>query len=168
MLHEWTHWPLGGTAVISNEKFQTNISNKYLNHLLWNSPQVNTIKPHRWWVNIVLCAIRQHAITWNTIDMWQHMDGVTRLQWVNTRATHIYVCISKLTIIGLDSGLLPGRHQAIIRTNAGILLIWPLGTNFSEISIKIYAFSFKKMHLKMSSEKSSQAIILSQPQMCFS
>ena len=43
--------------------------------------------------------------------------------------------------------------QAIIWTNAGILLIGPLGTNFSEIVIEIYIFSFKEMHLKMSSGK---------------
>ena len=39
--------------------------------------------------------------------------------------------------------------QAIIGTNAGVLLIDPLGTNFSEILIKIYNFLVKKMHLKM-------------------
>ena len=54
-------------------------------------------------------------------------------------------------IIGLDNGLSPGRRQAIIWTNDGILLIGPLGTNFSEILIEIYIFSFKKMHLKISS-----------------
>ena len=65
------------------------------------------------------------------------------------RVTHI--CVNKLTIIGSDNGLSPGRRQAIIWTNDGILLIGPLGTNFSEILIAIYIFSFKKMHLKMSS-----------------
>ena len=34
--------------------------------------------------------------------------------------------------------------QAITWTNAGILLIGPLGTNFSEILIRINTFSFKK------------------------
>ena len=67
------------------------------------------------------------------------------------RVTHI--CVSKLTIIGLDNGLSPGRRQAIIWTNVGILLIRPLGTNFSEILIEIHTFSFKKIHLKMSSGK---------------
>ena len=43
-----------------------------------------------------------------------------------------------------------GRRQAIIGTNAGILLIGPLGTNFSEILIEIYTFPFKEMHLQMS------------------
>ena len=64
-----------------------------------------------------------------------------------------HICISKLNFIGSDSGLPPGRHQAIIWSNAGILLIRTLGTNVSEISIKIHIFSFKKMHFKMSSGK---------------
>ena len=67
------------------------------------------------------------------------------------RVTHI--CVGKLTIIGSDNGLSPGRRQAIIWTNAGILLIGPLGTKFSEILIKIYTFSFKKINLKVSSGK---------------
>ena len=67
------------------------------------------------------------------------------------RVTHI--CVSKLTIIGSDNGLLPGPHQAIIWTNGWILLIGPLGTNVNEIVIEIYIFPFKKMHLKMSSGK---------------
>ena len=67
------------------------------------------------------------------------------------RVTHI--CVSKLSIIGSDNGLSPDRRQAIIWTNAGILLIGPLGTNFSEILIAIEAFSFRKMHLKISSAK---------------
>ena len=67
------------------------------------------------------------------------------------RVTHI--CINKLTIISSDNGLSPGRRQAIIWTNAEILLIGPSGTNFSENFIGIQTFSFKKMHLKMSSAK---------------
>ena len=67
------------------------------------------------------------------------------------RETHIWV--HNLTIIGSDNGLSPGRRQAIIWTNAGILLIGTLWTNFSEILIRIRIFSFKKMGLKMSSAK---------------
>ena len=37
--------------------------------------------------------------------------------------------------------------------NDGILLIGPMGTNFSEILIGILTFSFKKIHLKVSSAK---------------
>ena len=67
------------------------------------------------------------------------------------RVTH--KCVSKLTIIVSNNGLSLGRRQAIIWNNVGILLIGPLGINFSEILIEIYTFSFKKMHLKMSSGK---------------
>ena len=64
-----------------------------------------------------------------------------------------HICIGKLTIIASDNGLSPERRQAIIWTNAGLLLIGPQRTNFSEILIGIQIFSFKKMHLKMSSAK---------------
>ena len=63
------------------------------------------------------------------------------------------ICVGDLTIIGSDNGLAPSRRQAIIWINAGIFLIQPLGTNFSEILIEILTFSFKKMHLKVSSAK---------------
>ena len=63
------------------------------------------------------------------------------------------ICVTKLTIIDSDSGLSPGRRQAIIWTKAGILLIQALGTSFHEILNEILIFSFKKMHLKMSSAK---------------
>ena len=75
------------------------------------------------------------------------MNGLTH--W--GRVTHI--CVGKLTTIGSDNGLSPGRRQAIIWNKAGILLIRNLGTNFSEILSEIYTFSFKKIHLKMSSGK---------------
>ena len=64
-----------------------------------------------------------------------------------------HICVGNLTIIGSHNGLSPGRRQAIIWTNAGVLLIEPLRTNFSEISIGIQTFLFKKMHLNMSSAK---------------
>ena len=62
-----------------------------------------------------------------------------------------HICISKLTAICSDNGLSPRCCQATIWTNTGILLFWILGSNFSEILIKIYTYSFKKMHLTMSS-----------------
>ena len=42
-------------------------------------------------------------------------------------------CVGNLTTSGSDDGLSPDRRQAIIWTNAGILLIGPLWTSFSEI-----------------------------------
>ena len=64
-----------------------------------------------------------------------------------------HICVSKLTIIGSDDGLSPGRRHAIIWINFGILLIRTWRTNFSEILGEIHSFSFSKMHLKMSSVK---------------
>ena len=87
---------------------------------------------------------------WSTAENKIHwVDYTTLTHW--GRVTHI--CISKLSIIGSDNGLSPGRRQAIIWNNVGILSIRTLGTNFSEIVSEIHAFSFKKMHLKMSSAK---------------
>ena len=64
-----------------------------------------------------------------------------------------HICISKQTIIGSDNGLSHARRQVIIWTNAGILSIRTLGTNFSEILREIHIFSFKNIHLKMLSGK---------------
>ena len=55
-----------------------------------------------------------------------------KIEWISNlthwgRVTHI--CVGKLTNIGSDNGLSPGRRQSIIWTNAGIPLIGPLGTN---------------------------------------
>ena len=45
----------------------------------------------------------------------------------------------------------PGWRQVIIGINAGISFIGTLWTNFSELVIEIKTFSFKEMHVKMSS-----------------
>ena len=48
-------------------------------------------------------------------------------------------------IIGSGIGLSPGRRQVIICTNAGILLIKPLETNFSEVLIEIHTLSYTRV-----------------------
>ena len=93
-----------------------------------------------------LCNL-QHNCLFSCWRVWICCFALTH--W--GRVTHI--CVGEQTIIVSDNGLTPGRRQAIIWTNARILLIWPLGTNFSEMSIEIHTFSFKKIHLKMSSGK---------------
>ena len=82
---------------------------------------------------------------------------LVKIHW--GRVTHL--CVGKLTIICSDNGLSPGRHQAITWTNVGILLIGPLWTNFSEILIEIHTFSFKKIHLNMSSENDGHFVLAS-------
>ena len=55
---------------------------------------------------------------------------------------HIYASVNRVSIVS-DNGLLPIRHQAILWTNAGVLSIGPIRTNFSEILIKIKIFIHK-------------------------
>ena len=109
----------------------------------------------KWFYNIdSIQEVKIHPQGWQNLSILlsQYHNG-----WSPDHLTHwgrvTHICVSELTIIGSNNGLSPGRRQAIIWTNAGILLTEPLGTNFSEILIEIHAFSFKKMHLKMSSAK---------------
>ena len=110
--------------------------------------------PHVGPMNLAIRAIRfiyaWKRGPWSTpVSIVMHVCPESLTHW--GRVTHI--CVIKLTIIGSDNGLSPGRHQAIIWINAGILLIRTLGTNFSEILSEIHTFAFKKIHLKMSSGK---------------
>ena len=122
--------------------------------------------PRKMWMNIQYVILEIVFIgTFNEIfsrlmayDLINKTENIKSPQtgWLNElthwgQVTHIYV--GNLTIIGSDNGLSPGRRQAIIWTNAGILLIGPLGTNFNETSIEIHTFSFKKIYLKLSSGK---------------
>ena len=114
----------------------------------------NDIK-ESFWINTMIeqtkCLVRKTLLVWYHYDKTWLCDTYNGMLTHWGRVTHIYV--SNLTIIGSDNGLWPGRCQAIIWINAGISLNGPLGTNFSEILIKILTFSFMKMHLKVSSAK---------------
>ena len=115
---------------------------------------------HLFFIMGILILLRQHLCTetapraaslhsGTVLIILMFVFSMSLTHW--GRVTHI--CVGNLTIIGSDNGLSPGRRQAIIWNNAGLLLIEPLGTNFSEISIGVQTFSFKKMHLNMSSAK---------------
>ena len=102
--------------------------NYFLIYMTFNSK--NYISITKWWY-----------LVWKRTDVLTHWGRVT------------HICVGNLTIIGSDNGLSPGRRQTITWTNVGILLIGPLGTNFSEMLIEIHTFSFKKIYSKMSSGK---------------
>ena len=97
-------------------------------------------------------SLYDKLLHYDTLNSYRNMwiNKSAGLKWLNLthwgRLTHI--CISKLTIISSDNGLSPDW-----RPIAGILLIGPLGTNFSETLIETHIFSSMKMHLKMSSGK---------------
>ena len=79
----------------------------------------------RQWLGVI--SVRPSLPTYTYSLLTLSLEEVTH--W--GRVMHIYV--SKLSIIGSDNGLLPGRCQAVTWSNADLLLIGPLGTNFSEI-----------------------------------
>ena len=128
--HHWNSWWPGGHLNIKMPSYQYRTSH-YRDKMVW------------WLYYLCLSIYNRNPSTGkhSLINILTHWGRVT------------HVCVSKLTIIGSDNGLSPDRRQAIIWTNAGILLHGPLGTNFSEILIEILTFSFKKMHLKVSAKR---------------
>ena len=165
-MHEIWRYYIMGIEMIFNTLWPSHTitlrTRKYtygLNHS--NGSQDNSCRP-----NLCLILDCDQYLKWSgyintpnwSISDWFQLQG-SRQKCISKkedlthwgRVTHI--CVSKKTIIGSDNGLPPGRHQAIIWTNAGLLLIGTLGTNFSEILIKIRIFSFKKMGFNVSSAK---------------
>ena len=72
-----------------------------------------------------------------------------------------HICFCNLTNFGSDNGLAPTRHQAIIWAIVGILLIEPLGTNFSEILIEILTFHSRKCFWKCHLQNGSHFVLAS-------
>ena len=105
------------------------------------------------WVNIIFVSV--YVTQWLNTSRPRQMTAISHttfshaFPWMKMGEFRLEFRWSlflglQLTIfhIGADNGLAPIRRQAIIWTNAGILLTGPLGRNL-----------FKKMHLKMSSLK---------------
>ena len=109
---------------------------------------------HRWpTIRYTACSRKQQEEHQNSALLVLSEGNPPVTGWLTHWGRVAHLCVGKINIIGSDNGLSPRRRQAIIWTIAGILLIGPLGTNFSEILIGIQTFSFTKMHLKMSSAK---------------
>ena len=115
-----------------------------------NSISAENLRAHIWIVHLSIIIENVNVIEIHTPQI-KHITSMKMLCLTHWgRVTHI--CVRELTSTGSDNGLSAGR-QAIIWNNAWLLLIEPLGTNFGEISIGIQTFSFRKMHLNMSSAK---------------
>ena len=125
------HWLSMGLAKITRVKFTVHTCKFYPGYFR---------KCRLKWCKVYKCICFQ-VIFGNCDTVSGHWDRVT------------HICVSRLTSVGSNNDLSPGRRQAIIWTNAGILLIGPIGTIFSENVIEMHIFSFKKTHLKMSSGK---------------
>ena len=113
-------------------------SNTYLMRNVW-SCGVNLLTTK------VLLIVHVYKYLWTTrMENQQPRFAPCSICISNVLLATVVSRVSKLSMIGSDNGLAPGRRQAIIRTNSGILLIGPFGTNFNEILIKIVTFSVKK------------------------
>ena len=98
------------------------------------SPRICKIYFNELWIKLWYSFIEENAFE-NVIYKISKCSAPNVLtHWDRVR----HICVSKLTVIGSDNGLAPNQHQAIIWTNAGILFVRPLSTNFSEISIDIH------------------------------
>ena len=137
--HQWLQnagYLFGVLAAASANTYRSTVNWAIRNKLHWNCNKNTNIFIEQNVFQMLFAKCRQFGLGLSVLTHWG-------------RVTHI--CVGNLAIIGSDNGLSPGRRQAIIWTSAGILLIRPLGTNFSELLIGIQTFSFRKMHLKMSS-----------------
>ena len=121
-------------------------------YLLWFTCCLPSVLSITRFTNCWVPSYQQERPIYLWLRSWRSHD-IDTLSALTHCGIVTHLCVSKLTSIGSDNGLSPARRQAIIWTNAGILLIRILGTNFSEIIGKIHSFSFKNMHLKMSSAK---------------
>ena len=107
------------------------------------------------------CHIQDTYIYHDLMEQQQSLNR-TYHHWLTHWGRVTLICVGNLTIIGSDNGLSPGRRQAIIWINARILLIGPLGTNFTEIAFAIQTFLVKKNAFENVVWK--MAAILSRPQ----
>ena len=105
--------------------------------------------------------IRYFSLPWpsmrnlnNQCNLLDIIAYLSKIPWIFRRATawnYLEIWLMNELFSWYSTGASFQIFYNIIYTNAGILLIGPLATNFSEILIEMYMFSFKKMHLKMSS-----------------
>ena len=113
---------------------------------------------HRYSINRLVASIRKnmnHLCCLSVAKWWkmqiyiyfsQKNSALTWLMSINSlRPSDTYRHQqTKASTRPSGNGLSPFQHQAIIWTNAGILLVGPLGTNFSEFLIGIQQFSSRK------------------------
>ena len=99
----------------------------------------------QYWYMILIIWMRDNYRSYFTllkhfviIIIWPSSISLDQRHSLTHRGRVTHICVGEQTIIGSDNGLSPGRHQAIIWTNARILFDWTLGNklqwnNFSKL-----------------------------------
>ena len=124
--------------------------NKPLSEPMMVSLLTHICVPRPWWVNQIsgnekfVCLYGSSNMA-ASVACPDRSDKLASTHW----GQETQISISEWVIIGSGNGLSPVRCQAITWTNDDIISIVPSKTYFSEISIKIYKFSIKKIHSNM-------------------
>ena len=87
----------------------------------WQRPRVPYV--------VCRCSTAMPRVSW-----WQDVIPPCVMKLLTHWGCLKHICVNKQTIIGSDNSLSPGRHQAILWTNGGLLWIGPLGTSVNEVS----------------------------------
>ena len=129
---------------------------KKIQSILWLKRK-HTVKPL---LNVItLCCCCFFHWSWYETSWWKDVEismpyaksSMTFKQFGSSRSNDMHRWI-RWSLIG-NNGLSPVQCQAIISTNTGLLLFGHLGTNFSEIWMKINISSFKNIFFNILSAK---------------
>ena len=133
----------------------------------WRKPNkgcVNTLKIDETLTLIAYCtgifvrncfSLSLNFIAWVPMH---RIEDKSLLVWLTHWGRVTYICVGKLTLIGSNNGLSPGLRQGIIWTNAEILLIGFLGTNFNDIQSQFIYFHSGKSISKCRLENGGQFV----------
>ena len=171
----WPHKPNETTAVYTLQIYQT-----YNPWLLspWSSTKSKSSLSRvslNWILEVLISVLCRHAISTQIVRFmgpmwgppgadrtqvgpmlapWTLLSGYVIPWWLSHLPLVPHICASvNYVSTGSGNGLSPIWHQAITWTDANLLSIGPLRTNFSELEIKIQNFLLMKMHLNMLSVK---------------
>ena len=122
----------------------SNIVHYEQNILVWNYSNTMNISSTLW-ILMAWLVLWHQGISSNSVEYTLKCFHLLN----SSPPSAAYMSVNRVST-GSGNGLSPLQRQAITWTNAS-LSIGLLGTNFSEILIGILSFSFKKMHLKLSS-----------------
>ena len=143
----WFRWRLGAkqaTSLYLNQCWPDSLMNICGSRWRWVKEKKKTLSIFCHF-SPLWCTCGWSLFSWKTRTyLSETFNAMPADKLVAQGARVLATMVLTKAIIGSDNGLSPNRRQAIIWTNAGIVLIRPLGTNFSPILIEIHTFSFKK------------------------
>ena len=130
IIRDWCYWYF---FMFSNHADSKGLNINIARHALRtvvSKPNPQKIK-YNFSLTICVYELNISKCTWSDIAATNQMISRKCRTNLNHSGRVTHTRVNKLIIIVSDNGLSPGRRQAIIWTNAAMLLIGPLGTNFN-------------------------------------